>query len=142
MKIQLSLQEKWVRRAAGKPRNSGIGREAIREKLRKHRELCAWSGAHLHFNVKHGTAIGGKKKKPCHPLYATIEHSEPGSLKHGFEIVCYHLNDIKGQLPHDCFVELKNCPSWIERMKKWKECAERDPVDENALRSVIKSNAR
>ena len=118
-------------------------RDKLRTKLKEQDGRCAWSKVQLRFPAEDGWAKQKTKDseaKSCHPLYATVDHSEPNSLKHGFEIVCYHLNDIKGQLPHDCFVELKKSPSWGERMTKWKEYAERYPDDEGALRSVLKSN--
>ena len=78
----------------------------------------------------------------CHPLYATIEHLEPKAMSHGFGIVCYHLNDVKGQLPFDCFEALRKTDAWKALMKRWNAMAKRNPHDFDGLVGTLKSKPR
>ncbi len=97
---------------------------------------CAFSGVMLRFDTVSGTA---QKEGPgVHPIYATVDHRSPGSDKHGHQIVCYDLNDLKGHLPLDCFEELCACPSWKKLMERWRKQAENDPHDRDAFKKIIR----
>jgi hypothetical protein len=92
---------------------------------------CAFSGARLKFDAPSGTPIGGGAG--CHPLYAALDHCAPGSDDKGHQIVCYDLNDLKGQLRYDCFEDLRTTPSWQRLMEKWRQQADTDPDGREAF---------
>ncbi len=54
-----------------------------------------------------------------HPLYPAVDHIECGNQSGSCQIVCYALNDVKGNLPHDCFEALRQAEAWSELMGKW-----------------------
>jgi len=98
-------QRKWVlrhRRYASKDSLQGL--------LSKQKGKCHFSGVEMYFDKKRGTP-------PCHPLYASIDHEEPGNQNSRLNIVCYALNDLKGYLPEDFF---KNTKGWKRFIKKWR----------------------
>ena len=76
-----------------------------------------------------------------HPLYPAVDHIECGTVKRGYQIVCYSLNDVKGHMPFDCFEALTNTGPWKELMQRWKSLAENDPNNREAFRKLIFPNA-
>jgi len=50
--------------------------------------------------------------------------------------VSYDLNDLKGHLPLDCFLELKAVGAWQHLMDKWREQARLNPDDRDAFRRI------
>jgi hypothetical protein len=104
--------------------------------IEKQEGKCAFSDVPLHFDAQFGTAV--KNGKGCHPLYASLDHTSPGSDSRGYGIVCYALNDVKGHLPHDCFVDLKVSGSWKRLMAEWRKQAALDPHDRRAFYSLLK----
>ncbi len=102
--------------------------------IAKQRGLCAFSGVPLRFDSQSGTP---KKGGPgVHPIYAAVDHCSPGCDDGGHEIVSYDLNDLKGHLPLDCFLELKAAGAWQHLMDKWREQARLNPDDRDAFRRI------
>lgn len=95
---------------------------------------CVFSEAPLLFDSASGTAQ--KNGHGVHPLYAAVDHCAPGCDTLGHQLVSYDLNDLKGHLPPACFKDLCATPSWKRLMQRWREQAERDPSDRDALRSI------
>jgi hypothetical protein len=98
------------------------------------RGRCAFSRARLRFDRASGTPQTGGLG--AHPLYATVDHTTPGSDDLGHEIVSYDLNDLKGHLPTDCFRDLQATPSWRRLMDEWRIQANTDPDDRAAFRRI------
>ena len=65
-----------------------------------------------------------------------------GKLIGGYQITCYALNDLKGHLPVSCFAALRDTSAWKQLMRDWKHQAETDPADRDALKRLIRPNAR
>lgn len=108
----------------------------LEDLLKKQRGLCALSGAPLLFDLRLGTPV--EKSQGCHPLYAAVDHIDPGSDRGGYQIVCYDLNDLKGHLPLDCFLDLCATPSWISLMAKWRSQAEANSQDREAFKKILR----
>lgn len=98
---------------------------------------CAFSGVPLIFESEHG---GGFTPgcQGCHPLYATLDHCSPGSQSHGYQIVCYALNDLKGHLPFDCFLALVQTEAWKHLMGAWRLQQQRDQFNRGAFRALLR----
>jgi hypothetical protein len=129
-------QEAWVVRHGGR---YGIRRHELRERISQTRGRCEWSNAPLYFEASEfGTAK--ESGVGCHPLYAAIDHSAPGMIEHGFQIVSYALNDIKGHLPLSCFAALKRTHAWKEFMKKWHHQSSINPQDRTAFTLLRRPN--
>jgi hypothetical protein len=123
-------QRRWVTRAAQK---HGRGVAYWLDLIARQRARCAFSRVPLLFDSQSGTAQPGGRG--VHPLYAAVDHSDPGNDNLGHEIVSYDLNDIKGHLPPDCFADLRHTPAWARLMRKWREQAQIDASPE-ALRQI------
>ena len=93
--------------------------------------LCAFSGVPLLFDARYGTAVRGGAG--CHALYAALDHTAAGCDDLGHCIVSYALNDIKGHLPHDCFVALRETAAWQQFMAAWRFQAQHDASDSAAF---------
>jgi hypothetical protein len=102
------------------------------EMIGRQRARCAFSGAPLLFDAESGTSQKGGVG--CHPLYAAVDHCDPGNDHLGHEIVSYDLNDLKGHLPVDCFADLRHTPAWGRLMGQWREQALLDPARESLRR--------
>ncbi len=96
---------------------------------------CALSRVSLKFDAISGTPIGGGVG--CHPLYAALDHTAPGSDREGHQIVSYALNDLKGHLPYECFLALKQSQAWQKLMTAWQEQAAEDADDREAFYSLL-----
>jgi len=83
-----------------------------------------------------GTPIAGKLG--CHPLYAALDHTAPGSDHEGHRIVSYALNDLKGHLPHDCFVALAQTKAWSRLMELWRAQAAEDADDREGFYALLR----
>lgn len=89
--------------------------------IKKQNGRCALTDAKLLFGAKNGTP---KKGGPgSHPLYAAVDHVKPQSKEHGFQILCYDINDLKGHLPPILFNALIKTEEWKSFVKEWKELA-------------------
>ena len=98
---------------------------------------CAFSGVPLIFDRAHG----GGCTPGCagaHPIYAALDHCSPGSRSHGYQVVSYALNDLKGHLPLDCFRELTQTPSWQRLMSAWSRQQRLDVSDRQAFRELLR----
>jgi hypothetical protein len=102
------------------------------------RGRCALSDVPLIFdpNEGGGSVPGGPG---CHPVYAALDHCAPGSNCHGFQVVSYALNDLKGHLPLDCFVALCRSVAWRRLMDGWRRQYRRDVSDREAFRALLKT---
>jgi hypothetical protein len=102
------------------------------------RGRCAFSDVPLIFDAAEGGgAIPGGQG--CHPIYAALDHCAPGSNCHGFQIVSYALNDLKGHLPLDCFEALCRSTAWLRLMDTWRRQYRRDASDREAFRALLKT---
>lgn len=124
--------EEWAARAS---KRYGGGKKKYLDFIVRQEGLCDFSGAKLIFDKRYCQL--GKKEKGCHPLYAAIDHSAPGTTDQGFSVVCYALNDIKGHLPYDCFRALEGTRAWQEFMKAWKVEADNCLRDLNAFEAEV-----
>lgn len=98
---------------------------------------CAFSDVPLIFDRAHG----GGYTPGCtgaHPIYAALDHCAPGSRCHGFQVVSYALNDLKGHLPLDCFRELTQTSSWQRLMTAWRDQQHLDVTDRKAFRALLR----
>ena len=128
-------QKKWAERG-----KRGASAAELRALVVKQSGLCALSSVTLLFNKKKdGTAIA--EGEGCHPLYAAVDHIDPGNPKGGHQIICYALNDLKGHLPVECFEALKGTEAWRDLMRRWRELAERDSTNRKAFRRLLRPNA-
>lgn len=121
-------QNRWCIKAQ---RKYGGTRDYYRSLIISQNGKCEFSGVLLRFDAESGTAV--KDGRGCHALYAALDHTKPGSDAEGHSIVCYALNDIKGHLPHQCFVALRKTDAWENFMQKWREQAARDENDSRAF---------
>lgn len=112
----------------------------LKRKLIKQRGLCALSGAPLMFDRSECTTEKGGHG--CNPLWPAVDHIDPSNPNSDFQIVCHRLNDLKGFMPLDCFNALRRSGPWKRLMCKWKEQAERNPKDRDALMRLIPSKAK
>ncbi|MCL0063809.1 hypothetical protein M1N83_01180 [Dehalococcoidia bacterium] len=122
---------KWAERAQGK---YGQSKNDWLDLIAKQEGRCAISGVMLRFDADSGTAREGGPG--VHPIYASVDRRSPGSDKHGYQIVCYDLNDLKAALPHDCFEELRDCASWKKLMERWRKQAEIDSDNRDAFKKI------
>ena len=67
-----------------------------------------------------------------------ISHIAPGNPAHGYQIVCYALNDLKGHLPYNCFKALMETSEWKSLMGKWKAQAKKNPDDREAFKNIVR----
>jgi len=104
--------------------------------IHKQRGRCALSDVPLIFDASEGggSIPGGPG---CHPIYAALDHCAPGSNCHGFQVVSYALNDLKGHLPLDCFVALGRSTAWLRLMRVWRRQYHRDASDRQAFRRLL-----
>jgi len=121
-------------------RRQGRSRRELTELLCKQEERCALSGACLLFDRQLGTPQKGGLG--VHPLYPAVDHVECRTGEHGYQIICYALNDVKGHIPFDCFEALKRTEPWQALMSRWKSLAEIDPANREAFRMLIFPNAK
>jgi hypothetical protein len=123
-------QEKWAskRRYRATPK-------VLRSLLIQQECKCALSGVEMIFDVSEGTPV--KSGKGCHPLYAALDHIDPGNPKGGFQIVCYALNDLKGHLPLECFIVLKETDIWQSLMEQWRKQAAVNRADRDAFKTFF-----
>lgn len=99
-------QCKWISRMVGKPALKGLGsntkrREFLHNLVETSGGKCRWTGLPLHFNPERAGCVTDKDGNcpPTDPLYAEVDHCEPGSNECGHELVCHYINDAKGHLP-------------------------------------------
>ena len=91
----------------------------------------------MFFEVKYRTSTA--KKGGCHPFSASLHHTKPYSDEAGHEIVCYILNDIKGQMPPSCFRVLKKTRAWQDLMAKLYDQWRKDRHDIAAIYDIATS---
>lgn len=101
-------QEDWVDRMSKKPALTGVGKDYLRRLVELSQGKCRWTGLPVLFDVQSGTP-------PTNPLYAEVDHREPGTNEVGHDIVCHRANDAKGQLPWRLWLE----SSITESFKEW-----------------------
>jgi hypothetical protein len=123
-----SDHQRWAKSAA---RKYGHTKAYWLELIAKQRGLCGFSDTVLLFDAESGTPKKGGEAS--HPIYAVIDHCAPGCDDRGHEIVCYDLNDLKGNLPFDCFKALRATPAGLELMSRWRAQAEKNPADREAF---------
>src|SRR5205823_1505688 len=97
---------------------------------------CAFSRVLLRFDAVSGTSIAGGLG--CHPLYAALDHTAPGSDHEGHQIVSYALNDLKGHLPYDCFHALAQSPAWQRLMHAWRVQEAEDTEDREGFYALLR----
>ncbi|WP_367870855.1 hypothetical protein [Luteolibacter sp. Populi] len=124
-------QGRW---AANSKKRYGRTKQYYLELIRTQEGRCAFSGVPLLFDPALGTAKKGGAG--CHALYAALDHTAAGCDDLGHGIVCYALNDIKGHLPHDCFVALRETGAWQQFMAKWRVQSEQDSLDTTAFYAI------
>ncbi len=134
MKLNLQ-QKKWASK-----RRQGLAPRDLCYLLKKQNGKCALSKAEMIFDKRQGTPVAGGKG--CHPLYASVDHKDPGNPAAERQIVCYALNDLKGHLPLSCFNALKETDAWCSLMKQWKDQAERDKMDRDAFKRLLRPNMK
>lgn len=127
-------QKKWAAK-----RNQGASPKTLRDLLSEQQGRCALSGVDMIFDKNEGTPVPGGKG--CHPLYAAVDHIDPGNHTGGYQIVCYALNDLKGHLPSDCFKALSETEAWHKLMNVWRKQAEKDATDREAFKRLLRPNA-
>ena len=128
-------QQRWASK-----KRQGIRASLLRQILIDQKGLCALSKVALIFDVSERTPQKGGRG--CHLLSPAVDHIDPGNPDGGIQIVCYALNDLKGHLPLECFEVLCVSKPWKKLMIMWKEQAEKDPKDRDALMRVLRPNAK
>lgn len=103
----------------------------LKELIIRQKGKCAFSGAPLYFDAKHGPDIHGYE---CHPLYAEVDYIMGRHPDYYCQIVCSQLNRMKDRVAD--FGKIPSTPEWAELMKSWKAQAEKDPMDITALRKL------
>lgn len=127
-------QKSW----AGRKRRQGLSPAVQLKLVEKQKGKCALSGVKMLFDLKDGTPKEGRGNG-CHPLYAAIDHIEPGCNGRGHQIVCFALNDLKGHLSFECFEALRRTKAWKQLMHRWMKQAKSDSTDREAFRSLIRA---
>lgn len=127
-------QKKWASK-----RKQGVAPKTLRVLLNKQKGRCALSGVNMIFDKNEGTPMKGGRG--CHPLYAAVDHIDPGNREGGYQIICYALNDLKGHLPPDCFKALLETNEWKKLMSKWGRQAKKDVSDREAFRRILGPHA-
>lgn len=127
-------QKKWASK-----RKQGASPKTLRELLISQKGRCSLSHVEMIFDKYEGTPVSGGKG--CHPLYAAVDHKDPGNPKGGYQIVCYALNDLKGHLPNDCFQALSVTDAWNKLMDSWRNQAKKDAKDREAFKRLLRPNA-
>lgn len=117
-------------------RKHGMSPSRLKELIKKQEGRCALSGAEMIFEKEHGNP--NINTEGCHPLYAAIDHISPSDDSYGCQLVCYDLNDLKGHLPFKIFKELRLTESWKQLMEEWRSLAEKDRMDIEAFKKLIK----
>lgn len=135
--VELTQQQKiWASK-----KKQGATPDMLREKLKEQKGKCALSGVDMIFDKTKGTPKAGGEG--CHPLYAAVDHKDPGNSDGGYQIVCYALNDLKGHLPTDCFQALSDTQAWNSLMKRWRSQAEQKNIDDHeAFKKLLRPNAK
>jgi hypothetical protein len=128
-------QKKWASK-----RRDGATPKILRSLLIQQKCKCALSGVEMIFDVNEGTPVNGGKG--CHPLYAALDHKDPGNPNGGFQIICCAINDLKGHLPLDCFNDLEKTPAWQSLMERWRKQAETDRANREAFKQLLQPNAK
>jgi hypothetical protein len=107
--------------------------------IHRQRGRCALSDVPLIFDTREGGGFvpGGPG---CHPVYAALDHCAPGSDCHGFQIISYALNDLKGHLPVDCFAALCQSAAWLRLMQAWRRQHRRNASDREAFRGLLRKS--
>lgn len=127
-------QQKWAAK-----RKQGVAPKTLRDLLNKQKGRCALSGVNMIFDKNEGTPMKGGRG--CHPLYAAVDHKDPGNPNGDYQIVCYALNDLKGHLPPDCFKALQETNEWKKLMSKWRKQAKNKVSDREAFKRLLRPNA-
>jgi hypothetical protein len=117
-------------------RRHGMSPSRLKELIIKQRGRCALSGAEMIFDKEHGNP--NVNTQGCHPLYAAVDHISPSNSSFGYQLVCYDLNDLKGHLPYKIFRELLLTGAWRQLMREWLSLAEKNHMDINAFKELIK----
>ena len=97
---------------------------------------CALTKSKILFDAESGTPQKGENG--CHPLYAAVDHINPGRNDLGFQILCYDINDLKGHLPPPLFNALTKTKEWKRFINEWKRLAE-SSSDRRVFKKLIKS---
>lgn len=122
--------ERWIKNARQKYKQTA---EFWRKLIQDQEGKCELSHIKLLFDAENGTCK--KSGHGCHPLYASVDHKNPSREDHGFQIICYDINDLKGHLPIPLFEALKKTPEWRRFVEKWKKLP---PDDIKGFKGLIK----
>jgi len=117
-------------------RRHGLSPSKLKELIKKQKGRCALSGTEMIFEKEYGNP--NINTSGCHPLYAAVDHISPSNGSYGHQIVCYDLNDLKGQLPYKIFKELQLTGAWEQLMNEWRSFAEKDRMNIEALKRVLR----
>lgn len=128
-----SHHKRW---ASNAKQRYGRAREYYLELVRVQEGRCAFSDVPLLFDAADGTPVKGGHG--CHPLYAALDHRAPGSDEQGHHVVCYALNDLKGHLPHDCFIALVETAAWQRLMAAWRHQASLDSSNRKSFYALVR----
>ena len=118
------VQKKWVDRNLDKQAIIGMNadRQKRKEQLSRLVRLsgarCRWSNLPLKFETE---SAGGAQGIRTDPLYATVDHREPGRHDHGHDIVCSRINDAKGTLPWSVWLattDTQTFKEWIASLQE------------------------
>jgi hypothetical protein len=126
-----SAQAEWASK-----RRHRLSPSKLKELIKKQKGRCALSEAQMIFEKEYGNP--NINTSGCHPLYAAIDHISPNDDRYGHQLVCYDLNDLKGSLPYKIFKELKATRAWQQLMNEWRLLAEKDPMDIEAFKKLLK----
>lgn len=124
--------KRWVKSARRKYKQTA---QFWIDLIQKESGKCALTGAPLFFDAKNGTPQKGGPG--CHPLYAAVDHINPNRTDHGFQILCYDINDLKAHLPLPLFNALTKTKEWKRFAKAWGELSKSSPNDIKALKKLI-----
>lgn len=83
-----------------------------------------------------------KGGRGCRSLCPAVDHKDPRNPTGGFQVVCYALNDLKSHLSAECFDVLSSSEAWNALMLKWRELAEKDPKNRDALMRLLRPTAK
>ncbi len=135
LRVAMDFTPDHLRWAKNRQRFYGRSRDYYLDMITAQNGCCAFSGVALRFDAVSGTSIA--RGIGCHPLYAAFDHRSPGSDAGGHHIVSYALNDLKGHLPLDCFLELSQTRAWQRLMEEWRQQAAADPNDREGFRAIL-----
>lgn len=127
-------QQIWAR----KPKH-GLAPAQLKNLILSQGGLCALSAVPLRFRPDDNDLC--RNGPGVHPLYASLDHTDPGNSKGDFQIICNALNDLKGHLNLELFDALKQTAAWQNLMEQWRKQTAEDSEDRAAYAKLIRPNA-